>query len=96
MTLLMVDAEKYETSSVADTSNFTVIIFSLSVSGYRRAAAGGRSGGRHLMHLQVDVGGLRLAVCWAVVSIGGVVLQGATLLYVGLQLLTAPPAGQGE
>lgn len=48
------------------------------------------------MHLQVDVGGLGLAICWAVLSIGSVVLQAATLLQVGLQLLTAPPAGQGE
>lgn len=48
------------------------------------------------MHLQVDVGGLGLAVCWGVVSVGGVVLPAATLLQVGLQLLTAPPAGQGE
>lgn len=88
----MGDAEKYETSSVADTSPFIVNIFSLSPS----AATRRRSGGRHLVHLQVDVGGLGLAVCWGVVSVGGVVLPAATLLQVGLQLLTAPPAGQGE
>lgn len=48
------------------------------------------------MHLQVDVGGPRLGVRWGVVGIGGIVLQAATLLQVGLELLTAPPAGQGE
>lgn len=48
------------------------------------------------MHLQADVGGPRLGVRWGVAGIGGVVLQGATLLQVGLELLTAPPAGQGE
>lgn len=48
------------------------------------------------MHLQVDVGRPRLGVRWGVVGIGGVVLQAATLLQVGLELLTAPPAGQGE
>lgn len=48
------------------------------------------------MHLQVDVGGLGLAVCWGVVSIGGVILQAATFLQVSLQLLTAPPAGHSE
>lgn len=48
------------------------------------------------MHLQVDVGGPRLGVRWGVVGIGGIVLQAAALLQVGLELLTAPPAGQGE
>lgn len=48
------------------------------------------------MHLQVDVGRPRLGVRWGVVAVGGVVLQAAALLQVGLELLTAPPAGQGE
>lgn len=45
------------------------------------------------MHLQVDVRRPRLGV-QGVVGIGGVVLQAAALLQVGLELLSAPPTGR--
>lgn len=83
---------RYSAVSIAYVA-FCYYFFFLSL--YRRLQAR-RSGGRHLVHLQVDVGGPRLGVRWGVVGIGGIVLQAATLLQVGLELLTAPPAGQGE
>lgn len=48
------------------------------------------------MHLQVDVRRPHLGIQVWVVGISGVVLQAATLLQVGLELLSAPPTGRDK
>lgn len=54
-----------------------------------------RSRSSHLMHLQVVVRGSHLGI-QGTVGIRSVVFQTATLLQMGLQLLSAPPEEKGK